>query len=95
MFLEANASGKPVVGIRSGGVEDAVVEGVTGLLVEPDNREQLITVISRLIENKELREELGRRGKERAFKELAWDNGAAKMVSDLQGGEEQVRMTST
>ena len=35
-----------------------MVEGVTGLLVEPDNREQLITVISRLIENKELREQL-------------------------------------
>ena len=63
MFLEANASGKPVVGTRSGGAEDAVMEGVTGLLVEPDNREQLITVISRLIENKELREELGRGGR--------------------------------
>src|SRR5262249_14775190 len=34
VFLEAGATGKPVVAGRSGGIEDAVVDGVTGLLVD-------------------------------------------------------------
>lgn len=37
VFLEANASGKPVVAGKSGGVGDAVLDGETGLLVEPRN----------------------------------------------------------
>ena len=35
MFIEAGAWSKPVVGGRSGGIPDAVVDGVTGLLVDP------------------------------------------------------------
>jgi phosphatidylinositol alpha-1,6-mannosyltransferase len=33
-FLEANACGKPVIGGKSGGVKDAIVDGETGFLVE-------------------------------------------------------------
>ena len=34
MFLEAAATGKPVIGGNSGGVPEAIERGVTGLLVE-------------------------------------------------------------
>ncbi len=35
VFVEANLRGKPVIGGRSGGIPDAVVDGVTGVLVDP------------------------------------------------------------
>jgi phosphatidylinositol alpha-1,6-mannosyltransferase len=49
VFLEASRMGKPVVGGRSGGIPDAVADGVTGLLVNPvDTREIADTVIGLL-----------------------------------------------
>jgi len=83
VFLEANACGKPVIGSRSGGVEDAVLDNGTGILIDPENREQLIEAISKLLENKELALELGRRGKERVHTELTWENSAAKIVHQM------------
>src|SRR6185295_16313012 len=35
VFVEANLRGKAVVGGRSGGIPDAIVDGETGLLVDP------------------------------------------------------------
>jgi len=83
VFLEANACGKPVIGSRSGGVEDAVLDNETGILIDPDNPEQLIEAISKLLENKELALELGRRGKERIHTELTWENSAAKIAHQM------------
>ena len=41
VFLEASACQKPVIGARAGGVVDAIEDGVTGLLVPPDDGEAL------------------------------------------------------
>lgn len=34
VFLEASAMGKPVIGGKSGGTQDAILDGVTGLHVD-------------------------------------------------------------
>lgn len=48
-LLEASASGKPVVAGRSGGMPDAVREGETGLLVDPESAEQVAAAIGGLL----------------------------------------------
>lgn len=61
--MEAMAVGKPVIATRIGGLTDIVGDGETGILVEPDNVEQLVQAMCRLIEDEALRERMGAAGK--------------------------------
>ena len=73
-FIEAGAWGKPVVGGRSGGVPDAVVDGVTGLLVDPMDIGAIADALLLVLSDDELTRRLGARGRERAVNELSWGN---------------------
>ena len=81
-YLEASANGLPIIGYRCGGVEDAVRHAVTGLLVEPGDVEGLSTVLKRLIQDSELRKQLGARGKEWAA-QFSWEESAEAIYRDL------------
>ena len=62
VYLEAGACGVPVIGSRDSGAEDAVVDGVTGLLVE----QQLPAVtraLEQLMQDSALRQRLGEQGR--------------------------------
>jgi len=50
-FLEANASGKPVIGTNVGGIPDAVENDVNGILVAPNNPQATADAIIRLFSN--------------------------------------------
>lgn len=56
--LEAMASGLPVVGTREGGTPDIITDGVTGLLVDPFDSDQLAGALTRLITDRPLAEKL-------------------------------------
>lgn len=58
-ILEAMAAGKPVVATETGGNPDAVVDGVTGLLVPVSAPQELANAISRLLESAGLRRKIG------------------------------------
>jgi phosphatidylinositol alpha-1,6-mannosyltransferase len=73
VYLEANACGRPVIGGRSGGVRDAVVDGVTGLLVDPHDPEDIANAIGLLLTNPELARQLGEQGRSRVLNEFTWD----------------------
>ena len=79
VFLEAAASGKPAVGGRSGGVPEAVADGVTGLLVGGTDVEELAATIARLMDSEQLRRRLGDAGRERAVREFGWDCAAGRV----------------
>jgi len=64
--LEASSSGTPVVGTRSGAVPEVVVDGITGILVEPGDVDGHARAFMTLWEHPELRERLGKSGHERA-----------------------------
>ena len=81
VFLEANAAGKPVLGGRTGGAVEAVQDGVTGMLVDPDNEMQLAAALRRLLSNAELRERLGRAGLQRARSEFDWRSKALALCT--------------
>jgi len=79
VFLEAAASGKPAVGGRSGGVPEAVADGVTGLLVGGTDVEELADAIARLMDSESLRRSLGEAGRARAVREFGWECAAEKV----------------
>ena len=60
--LEAMAAQKPVVATRVGGLAEAVVDGRTGLLVEPEDADGLAAAIARLVREPETRAKLGAAG---------------------------------
>jgi phosphatidylinositol alpha-1,6-mannosyltransferase len=77
VYLEAGAYGLPVVGTRSGGVADAVKEGETGLLVEPQDVSGLAGAILRLLQDAYLAQRLGRANR-RWAETLTWERNAAE-----------------
>ena len=62
--LEADPENLYLVTTNCGGLPDLVEEGESGFLVEPGNREQLLSPLERLIVDAELRRAMGLRGRE-------------------------------
>jgi glycogen synthase len=69
--LEAMAHGKAVVATRAGGIPDKIVEGVTGLLVEPGDRAALAAALGALARDRLRREAMGDAGRARAGAEFS------------------------
>ncbi len=65
VYIEAMQAGLPVVALRSGGVPEIVVEGVTGLLSYPGDQEQLVDNLTTMIDRPDLRADFGAAGRER------------------------------
>src|SRR6185436_20792451 len=69
--LEAMAARRAVVSSAIGGTEELIEDGRNGLLVEPGDVAGLRAALARLLEDAELRGELGRRSRERAERDFA------------------------
>lgn len=80
VFIEANLRGKAVIGGRSGGIPDAVRDGVTGLLVNPLNVGDIADAVVHLLGDPLLAARLGAEGRRRALEDLSW----AKYVSRFE-----------
>jgi phosphatidylinositol alpha-1,6-mannosyltransferase len=76
VFLEANASGKPVIGGRSGGAVEAIVDGSTGFLVAPDDVVGVESAMRRLLTDLNLRGTMGATAARRARDEFSWTERA-------------------
>lgn len=63
LSIEASALEKPVIVTEGTGAQDTIIEGVTGLLVKPKDKESLKQALIKLIESKELRERMGKAGR--------------------------------
>src|SRR5690606_26058687 len=80
VFLEAGACETPVVGTLSGGIPDAIADGETGLLVPAGNRESLAEALVRLLKNKAMARDMGRRARERIENGFTWRAAAERML---------------
>jgi glycosyltransferase involved in cell wall biosynthesis len=78
---EAMACSLPVVASRIGGLPEIVVNGQTGLLVQPDDTQQLAEAILQLIQNSELSQTMGRAGRIRAEQLFSWSRVVASFGS--------------
>ncbi|MCC6157213.1 MAG: glycosyltransferase family 4 protein [Deltaproteobacteria bacterium] len=88
VFVEAGAFGKPVIGGDSGGVSEAVRDGVNGLLVDPTDPVALRDALDRMLNDADLAARLGKGGRLLATTEFtfermsevfhaAWSHGAS------------------
>lgn len=84
VFIEASACGKPVIGSKTGGISDAVVDGVTGLLVEPNDVKEIAQTLIRLLTDEQLALTLGKNGRARAENELTWRAMGGRIIASLQ-----------
>jgi phosphatidylinositol alpha-1,6-mannosyltransferase len=84
VFLEAGACAKAVVAGRSGGIEDAVVDGLTGLIVDPSDARDIGQALIRLLTDSELRGRLGQQGRARVEKERTWSIVGARVQAILE-----------
>lgn len=74
VFLEANYYKLPVIGAISGGVVEAIIDGKTGLLVKPNDLNDLVEKILFLCHNEEISIKMGIQGHERVIQDFNWSN---------------------
>ncbi|MFI8171122.1 glycosyltransferase family 4 protein [Streptomyces sp. NPDC085931] len=73
VYLEASATGLPVVAGDSGGAPDAVLDGETGWVVRGGSPEEAADRITTLLGDAELRRRMGERGREWVERKWRWD----------------------
>ena len=80
VFLEAAASGLASIGGRSGGVPEAVENGVTGLLVSGTDVTELASAMRKLMA-RDVRAAMGTAGRARVLREFTWARGAERVAA--------------
>jgi glycosyltransferase involved in cell wall biosynthesis len=87
-ILEAMACRRAVIGTRTGGIPEAVADGVTGRLVPPRDETALARAILDLISNPELRRRFAEAGRETVEREFSVDHlveGTARVYEERHG----------
>lgn len=78
VYLEASACGLPVVGGKSGGAPDALIEGETGFAVDGLDKQNVADAILTLLRDPERGRVMGARGREWIVQEWEWRHWSAK-----------------
>ena len=79
VYLEASATGLPVIAGDSGGAPDAVREGETGFVVRGRDVEQVAERVIRLLLDRELAARMGAAGRAWVESEWRWETQAARL----------------
>ena len=84
VFVEAAAAGTPQIAGRSGGADEAVVDGVTGLVADVDaDIAAVAELFSSLLDDPALRARLGEQGRARAVESFSYDIAAKRLSASL------------
>lgn len=78
--LEASASGRPVIAGRSGGTDEHVVHGETGLLVDPTDPAAIAEAVLAVMGNPAEARRLGQQGRRMIEERFVWDKTAAVLA---------------
>jgi glycosyltransferase involved in cell wall biosynthesis len=71
--IESMAMGKPVIGTRHGGTAEQIEHGITGLLVDPGDAEQLAEAMATLLEHPEKTASMGAAARERFLERFEFE----------------------
>jgi phosphatidylinositol alpha-1,6-mannosyltransferase len=85
VYLEASATGLPVVGGDSGGAPDAVLEGETGYVVGGRDVAALADRLTALLSDPVAAKAMGAAGRAWVEREWRWESQAARMAALLSG----------
>jgi phosphatidylinositol alpha-1,6-mannosyltransferase len=84
VYLEASACGLPVVGGKSGGAPDALLEGETGFAVDGRNPSDVADAILRLLRDPQLAAAMGKSGREWIIENWEWKRWSREFNSLLK-----------
>ncbi|MBI4289355.1 MAG: glycosyltransferase [Chloroflexi bacterium] len=79
--VEAMACGRPVVCTAVGGMRETVLDGITGILVPPRDPKALAEAILRLLKDRNLRERMGKAGRQRVLQDYSLDAETSAFLS--------------
>lgn len=88
VYLEAGARGKPVIGCRNAGVPEAVVDGVTGCLIDRFDAGLLADAVLNLLTDRDRADRLGREGRRRSLAEFGYDRLGRQLAESLKSSLE-------
>lgn len=85
VFLEAQATGVPVIVGDSGGAPETLIDGSTGFVINGRSRKQLVDSVDKLLSNAELRTRMGVAARTYAQENWAWPRLAQRFAEVLAG----------
>lgn len=85
VYLEASATGLPVVAGNSGGAPDAVLPGETGDVVDGRDVGAVAAAVAGLLANPDKARAIGAAGRAWVVRDWSWDAAAAQLDSMLRG----------
>ncbi len=80
-LMEAAACGVPSVATAVGGIPELVVEGVTGMIVPPGDKEALAGALERILLDRELAEEMGEAARRRAVEHFSLSRQVDRLLA--------------
>ncbi len=89
VFLEAAACGRPVVVGDSGGAREALVDGVTGVLVDGRDVTRVADAVGGLLADPERARAMGAAGRERVLRSFTWPRVAGLLAGWLREAAER------
>lgn len=78
--IEASSCAKPVVVSNVGGLPEVVEDGISGFVVPPRDPVKTAEAIEKLVLDKDLREQIGKNGRERVKRLYNWDDNVQHML---------------
>lgn len=90
VFLEASATGVPVIAGRSGGAPETVREGETGHVVDGRSVAQVSAAVIGVLSDRDRAAAMGAAGREWVAADWRWDVIAAKLAGLLAGASDRV-----
>ena len=87
-FIDAAFHGIASLGSDNGGIGDAIIDGKTGIICKSNNQSDITINLQKLIEDKNLRDELGKNGRILAKEKFSWDK---KIYEYLQATNKKMK----
>lgn len=91
VYLEAGLFGKPSIGTTTGGIPEAIQDGVSGLLVPAQDVQALAQALRKLLVDDEKRRSMGANAQKTVLSKFTWKASTASLVGLLAGPEEEAR----
>jgi len=84
VYIEAMAQEVPVIGVQGEGIEDVITSGHNGILVKPQNVEEVARALGRLLEDEGYARQLAKAGKQTVKQTCTWQHNAEKTMHIYQ-----------
>lgn len=84
VFLEAAACGVPSLAGKSGGISDAVLHEETGLLVDPENIQEIASSLRKFITNTNYTKKLSEGAYIHSKENMSWDQMAKRVIKGIE-----------